>query len=301
MKKNILSKLITLFVLISIICCCEDCSVDPPVVDPPIIPEDIPRDETPAWSPDGNWIAYTHYNPDVSDTTYPNGLYIVDTTGQNRRLLIAGPAYNPDWSPDGNKIAFNNGDIFIINFTGDSIIAITNVGSSFLPRWAPNGLKISFARSGVQDTVGIWITDLNDGSMTRWDYGSAPADWSPDGLKFVYGNSPISSTTESQIWIADVNGNNKLQLSSNSYITNRYPSWSPDGLKIAWSATHNGNSDILSMDADGSNQHKLTKGIYPTFSPNSQKIIFQNFNESNDKMVLWMINIDGSRLKQITW
>ena len=47
-------------------------------VNPPEIPSDIPSDESPSWSPDGKWIDYWHYNPNLEDSTYKTGLYIID-------------------------------------------------------------------------------------------------------------------------------------------------------------------------------------------------------------------------------
>ena len=89
-------------------------------IEPPPPPKYQSIDESPAWSPDGKWIAYYHFNSNPDDSLYPTGLYIIDTSGSNRRLIIAGRAYNPDWSPDGSLLAFDVGRIFITNvYTGD--------------------------------------------------------------------------------------------------------------------------------------------------------------------------------------
>jgi Tol biopolymer transport system component len=113
-------------------------------VEPPPNENPIPTDEAPSWSPDGKWIAYTHFSTDLNDTTYPTGLYVIDTDGTNRRLVIAGFASNPDWSADGKKIAFNGGDIFTITPTRDGLTQITDVGSAFFPAWSPDGKRIAF-------------------------------------------------------------------------------------------------------------------------------------------------------------
>src|SRR5689334_14506573 len=63
-----------------------------------------PADTSPAWSPDGNWIAYAHFAPDPSDTS---GLFVVDTTGSGRRLLAIGFPGSIDWSPDSRSIVYN--------------------------------------------------------------------------------------------------------------------------------------------------------------------------------------------------
>jgi len=161
-------------------------------VEPPILPEYDSIDESPAWSPDGKWIAYHHFNYNPEDNLYPTGLYIIDTSGNNRRLVMAGPAYNPDWSPDGKKIVFNSGDIFTITPDGDDLTRITDIGSAFFPSWSPDGKKIAFD-TPYQDTKGakaIWILDLenmalNDISIHGTGEWRDPS-WSPDGKYFLF-------------------------------------------------------------------------------------------------------------------
>jgi len=296
MLKNLLL-IFTLFITFS---CSEN------IIEPPKIIPVIPTDEAPSWSPDGRWIAYSHFNPDINDTTYVTGLYVIDTSGQNRRLLISGPAYNPDWSPDSKKITFNNGDIFTINKNGDSLNQITHISDCYFPNWSPNGKKIAFDTS-FQDSTGsnvIWMINPNgkelvDVSMHGIGEMRDP-DWSPSMSKIIYSGSH-SSDTESQIWSLNLSLDGYINLSANNFVTNRYPSWSPDGSKITWSATNKSDSYIMVMNSDGSNQHILTSGSYPSWSPNSKKIVFQKLNINEEKGVLWIINIDGSGLKQLTF
>jgi dipeptidyl aminopeptidase/acylaminoacyl peptidase len=64
---------------------------------------------TPAWSPDGAWIAYTanrHPEADYHPMLYD--LYVVPSEGGDARKLAkpAGPAFAPSWSPDGTRIAY---------------------------------------------------------------------------------------------------------------------------------------------------------------------------------------------------
>jgi TolB protein len=51
---------------------------------------------------------------------------------------------------------------------------------------------------------------------------------------------------------------------------NEDPSWSPDGLHIAFSSTRGGGSDIYTMDWDGGNIRQVTRGggyVSPSWSP----------------------------------
>ena len=46
-------------------------------------------------------------------------------------------------------------------------------------------------------------------------------------------------------------------------VLDRYADWSPDGTKIAFTSQRDGNLEIWVMDADGSNQTRLTNNVYP--------------------------------------
>jgi WD40 repeat protein len=60
-----------------------------------------------------------------------------------------------------------------------------------------------------------------------------------------------------QIVVTDENGKNLINLTNNNS-DNSSPVWSPDGKYIAFISGRDGNSEIYIMDADGSNQHRIT-------------------------------------------
>jgi TolB protein len=68
-----------------------------------------PKDTSPAWSPDGEQVAYVHRQHDHWE------IYVVNVaTGQQTRLTdtpawsdgTAANSVSPAWSPDGNYVAF---------------------------------------------------------------------------------------------------------------------------------------------------------------------------------------------------
>src|SRR5262249_50779874 len=76
-------------------------------------------DDSPAWSPDGEQIAFMS----TRDQTY--GIYIMDANGRNVRRLTAPwrNGYSPAWSPDGQRIAFmstqgRGAQIFVMSAVG---------------------------------------------------------------------------------------------------------------------------------------------------------------------------------------
>jgi TolB protein len=255
----------------------------------------IPQDITPAWSPDGSSIAYAHISINPNDTIYKSGIYIIDTNGNQRRVIINGPVYNPSWSHDGNKIAFDGGGIFTITQSGDDLFLVTHRGRAFFPSWSPDDKSIAYDVTDRDALNGIWIISI-DGVLSRYLGLGRDPDWSPNGRFLVYEGPPGPTESEDQIWTADTSGSSRKQLTRNSSITNRYPSWSPDGTKISWT----GDGELWMMNSDGKNQRKITDGFYSAWSPDSRQIVFSRMTPQRDRVLLWRINIDGTGLTQIT-
>lgn len=114
--------------------------------------------------------------------------------------------------------------------------------------------------------------------------------WSPDGSKIAY-------SSNSEIYIIDVNSFVITQLTNNTFIDD-LASWSPDGSKLAFASTRDGNFEIYTMDIDGKNQKRITNNdvtdFFPSWSPDGSKIAYS----SNGSICT--MNIDGSNYKVLT-
>lgn len=93
----------------------------------------------PAWSPDGEWIAYRSIRDDNHE------IYIVQPDGTSDTRLTNSPAMDiePAWSPDGEWIVFSssrtgNFDLYIMRPDGSDVARITNsAGKDSDPSWGP--------------------------------------------------------------------------------------------------------------------------------------------------------------------
>jgi len=244
------------------------------------------------------------------------------------------PNSSPKWSPDGNNIAFvSNRDgqsqIFVMNSDGTNEIPLTdNDAQNYQPSWSPDGTKIVFLSNrddpnrAIDDYFPAEIYIMNsDGSnqirLTNNDFHDYEPSLSPDGTKIVFASDrydynptyPIGG-----IYIMDSDGSNENTIINSYESEEGYPSWSPDGTKIVFSAysSYKEVSDIYTMNIDGNNLIHLTNNegsdervhpwhigdMMPSWSPDGTKIAFSSDRDYNGE--IYIMDIDGSNQKNIT-
>jgi TolB protein len=123
------------------------------------------------------------------------------------------------------------------------------------------------------------------------------------------------------IFVADLDGNIVKQLTDTPGY-DAEATVSPKGDKIVFTSTRSGDLELWTMDIDGSNQKQVTTGLGydggAFFSPDGSKLIFRASRPQMDadkaeyqellakglvkptNMELYVCNVDGSDLKQIT-
>ena len=93
----------------------------------------------PAWSPDGQWIAYQNRVGGQFD------IWLIDPDGSVNLPVITHPRddESPTWSPDARKIAFSStrrgsSDIYVADATGENVRRLTRAsGDDTSPSWGP--------------------------------------------------------------------------------------------------------------------------------------------------------------------
>jgi Tol biopolymer transport system component len=241
-------------------------------------------DTNPAWSPDGQRIAFSFRSGNAATT-----IGVVNADGSERRQLTPNTlgGSDPAWSSDGKRIVFvvqavnsdinNTYRLYIMNSDGTNLQRQTWLGSNYYaPTWAPAPTIVAAAagKGGPQALKTINPDGnnnpygSNEKQISNFDdveEQDMPA-WSPDSTRIVYSSyqDPVGSAVLVTI---DADGSNRRQLTTTT-ARDTEPAWSPDGQYIAFTSTREGNvRQIFRMNADGSNIVQLTHGSTPSLQP----------------------------------
>ena len=107
-----------------------------------------------------------------------------------------------------------------------------------------------------------------------------------------------------EIYVMDDDGGNQRNLTNNPG-DDKYPSWSPDGKRITFTADRNDrdwNRQIYVMDDDGGNQLNLSNNDFddrgPSWSPDGKRIAFVSTRDRASE--IYVMDADGGKPKNLT-
>jgi hypothetical protein len=222
--------------------------------------------------------------------------------------------YSPQWDVDGGGLYFasNRGgrdrykpNIWYKRRESRGYTQLTfHDEAAWTPAAARDGNRIAYE---VFDRKGgewlLWLVDRDGKAATEIGKGRYPR-FSPDGKRIAFALKNQFGCN--QIWMMDVDGSNRVQLTNDQYDNNQ-PAWHPKGNRIAFMSDRGivckrdaasedddaflGNPDIWEIQIDGAQATQLTNYIgddsFPEYTPDGNHVLFSS-DRGSEKLNIWM-------------
>jgi len=285
---------------------------------------------SPALSPNGEWLAF------LSDRTDYFDIYLMNTLdGRVVRRLVRGQRTGRfeelhwlrpgiTWSPDGTRIALcaKAGEmdaLYIIEAVSGKMLKTMSFESDalFSPSWSPVGERVALVRvlGGHSD---IAIVNLNTDRLelvTDDLYDDADPSWSPDGEKLLFTSNRGAELGEDytpgktlfgypydefDVYEIDLETRELNRLTDDRFVE-RTPLWTPIENTILYVSNRSGVYNIYLHNLKSGESHSITNMVTGTFQPsiawNSRALAFTTyFNNGYD---IYMLNDPFSELQQV--
>lgn len=194
-------------------------------------------------------------------------------------------------------------DIFTVASDGTGVRRLTNdAAREVSPAWSPDGTRIIYQRYEDRYSEPEIFMMNADGSspanLTNDPGMDRSATWSPGGNEIAWFAARESSIVA--LYIRNINSNTVMRVAGTEF--GAYPSYSPDGTRIAYRHELPGNDEIYTIRVDGGEQKNLTRhpanDAAPDWSPDGTTIAFESIRDGNYN--IYTMDVDGRNLRPLT-
>ena len=228
-------------------------------------------DSAPAWSRDGQWIAFTSRRDGQAH------IYVMDADGGGVRRITSGASYHTGatWSPGGLRVAFVS------------------------DREGPPALYTAGIDDGRIEKISEEPRFLRRGGVA----------WAPNGsFMALTVTPPVNENRHRQetIWAMDMRSKRAEVVRDNRDDPSRSsmdPAWSPDSQRIAFTTKHGAAPvwTIHTIARDGSEDRAVTAGgdnaLDPVWSPDGRSIAYVTRNAADESSVQ-VVPADGGPTRE---
>jgi TolB protein len=227
---------------------------------------------SPAWSPDGQNLAYVSFESKAS-AIYVQAL----KTGERSRVSArAGNNGAPSWSPDGGTLALTlsrkdgDVDIYTLKLSSQTLTRMTfDPGIDTEPTWSSDGRKLYFMsdRAGGPQIYEVDVDQPTRATRVTFEgtYNARPR-LSPDGKQLAVVHLDNGNF---RIAIVDLQTKGMQVLSPGRQ--DESPSFAPNGATLIYATQDRGRGVLATVSVDGRVQQKLAASTgdvrEPVWSP----------------------------------
>ncbi len=278
---------------------------------------------SPSWSPDGAQILVgTEKIPQPSTRPTKSQLWKIDVKSGQRRMISEGDALQPHYSPHQHRIVYwsrpskagQREDIWTIPAEGGEPVRITSGSTIDLnPIWSPDGRHLYFS-SNRGGSMNIWRVPVDEKSGATagepeavTTIGAATSalqlSFSRDGRRLAYiAQEDIRNLRKVAFDPSVGKADGEPQWITRGSLQLWFPDPSPDGEWLA-ACSRGQQRHVYIIRTDGTDLRDLTEDNFrndgwPRWSPDGKRIAFTS-RRTGDYEV-WVINHDGSGLRQVT-
>jgi len=190
----------------------------------------------------------------------------------------------------------NRNQIYVVNPNGSGLRGLTFAfDRARYPELSPDGTMIAF-QGYTNGETSLWVTDADGSNPRRLLPEGSPGvclTWAPDNKRIAF-TQPDGFLYSTGLDSPEIS----LLMETTAYL--RFPSWSPDGSKIAVERLYSDErrSEIVILDLETGEQRVLVEGMHPEWSPDGRKLAFDGPSDSG--WSIFTVDADASNLTALT-